>query len=160
MEDMMFTLKVTEDEIQKTLEVMKQNVYPNSASLLELAFWVFDYAMTYDIETGMKDITEIDLRKVRLCIAELRKRGVLIIAKRGYSIAGDDPEPAIHFLNGLYSRAHNLTKEADIMYHGIKQKYGDEVAKRVVVPDGQPFLGASFHTMRASKAFGEPAFQK
>ena len=51
---------------------------------------------------------------------------------------GDDPEPAIHFVNGLYSRAHKLTQEADIMYGLIKQKYGDAVSAKVEQLPKQP----------------------
>ena len=129
---MSFNLKVTEDEIQEVLEVLKEYVYPLSITSGMIADKLFraDTYVCWDIQT----------RKVRLCIAELRKRGYLIIAKRGYSMAGDDPEPVIHFINGMYSRAHSLTTDADIMYHGLKQKYGDAVSAKVEQLPGQPML--------------------
>ena len=141
----MFKLTVTEDEIQATLKQLEKIIYPDSVSLMFIAFFVFDYADTADDNLGIDEVTEIDMRKIRLCINELRSRGYLIIAKRGYSFAGVDPEPAIHFLNGLYSRAYELTKEADIMYRGIKQKYGDEVAAKVQQMPEQPALGGVFN---------------
>ena len=135
----MFSLKVTESEIQAVHDVIKKYVYPEAASLKELSF------LSFHTSTN-----EIAKRKVRLCIQELRKRGVLIIAKRGYSLAGDDPEAAIHFVNGLYSRAHNLTKEADIMYGLIMKQYGINAAMTVKMKPDQP----------AFEGFIEPAFQK
>ena len=37
----MFTLKVTEDEIQKALKCLKANVYPSSIGLWDIAWNVF-----------------------------------------------------------------------------------------------------------------------
>jgi hypothetical protein len=105
------------------------------------------------------------MRKVRLCIVELRKRGYLIIAKRGYSMAGDDPAEVIHFINGLYSRAYKLTCEADIMFHAMKMKYGDAVSEKVQQLPGQPVIAFppikesdKFHTKVYSQS--EPPFRK
>jgi hypothetical protein len=53
---------------------------------------------------------------------------------------GDDPEPAIHYLNTIYSRARKLTQQADILYGLIKQKYGAEVALKVEQLPQQPAL--------------------
>lgn len=140
----MFNLTVTEDEIHAVHDVIKKYVYPEHISSIYIAWKVFHQ------ESFEGAPSEITLRKVRLCIIELRKRGVLIIAKRGYSLAGDDPEAAIHFVNGLYSRAHNLTKEADIMYGLIMKKYGINAAMTVKMKPDQP----------AFEGFIEPAFQK
>ena len=130
-ERIMFTLTVTEKEIQDTLETLNRYVYPVSINLYGVAWNVFKNSF---------EIGEIEKRKVRLCIAELQNRGHLIIAKRGYSMAGDDPEPVIHYLNGLYSRKDKLTKKADCLYHQVKQKYGDAVALKVEQLPGQPAI--------------------
>lgn len=149
----MFKLTVSEDEIQATLKVIEKYVYPEHISSIYIAWKAFQQE-SFEVAPN-----EITLRKVRLCIKELRSRGYLIIAKRGYSMAGNDPEQAIHFLNGLYSRAYELTKEADIMFHEIKRKYGDEVAAKVQVMPGQPtidFVPVTTH----NEPFAEPVFQK
>ena len=147
----MFSLTVTEDEIQEVLEVLKEYVYPLSITSGMIADKLFraDTYVCWDIQT----------RKVRLCIAELRKRGYLIIAKRGYSLAGDDPEQVIHFINGMYSRAHSLTTDADIMYREAKKKYGDNIREKITVLPGQPVLGMVFHDAKLS-AIVEPPFRK
>lgn len=154
---MSFNLTVTEDEIQEVLEVLKEYVYPLSITSGMIADKLFraDTYVCWDIQT----------RKVRLCIAELRKRGYLIIAKRGYSLAGDDPTEVIHFINGMYSRAHSLTTDADIMYHGLKQKYGDAVSAKVEQLPKQPVIAFppikesdKFHTKVYSQS--EPPFRK
>ena len=124
----MFSLGVSPQEIQDTLFQLKDVIYPNSIKLQELTSIIFGTS------------SDIQQRKVRLAIAELRKQGYLVIAKNGYSLAGDDPEVVIHFVNGLYSRAHKLTQEADIMYHEFKKKYGDEAAKKICQLLGQPML--------------------
>ena len=129
----MFTLKVTDDEIQKVLKCLKANVYPSSIGLWDIAWNVF-----YKVDSRV--VGSIELRKVRLCIKALRKQGYLIIAKRGYSMDGDDPEPTIHFINGMYSRAYSLTVDADIMFHELKKKYGDAVSEKVEMIPGQPGL--------------------
>ena len=145
----MFDLKVTDDEIQRTLymlEMMKS--IPIQLNILTRGvYWKHD---------------DISKRKVRLCIAELRKRGYLIIAKRGYSMAGDDPEPAIHFINGLYSRAYKLTREADIMFHELKKKYGDAVSEKVKVNPDQPMLDITQADINAQldRINGESVYQK
>ena len=150
----MFTLKVTEDEIKKVLDVIELTEYPNKIALENIAFYIFGDRGSY---TG-----EIEMRKVRLCIVELRKRGYLIIAKRGYSMAGDDPEPVIHFINGMYSRAHSLTTDADIMYHGLKHKYGDAVSAKVEQLPKQPMLDVLDTPIHnpAYRMIGEPPFRK
>jgi len=169
----MFSLTVTDLEINDVLSELTGIEYPNSIKLEELTRIIFGTS------------TDIQRRKVRLAIAELRKRGYLIIAKRGYSMAGDNPEQVIHFINGLYSRAHKLTDEADTMFHELKRKYGDEVSAKVKVNPDQPMLGGFFDVekfKRLGKHFestsnsiiktqadidaqldrmnGEPAFQK
>jgi len=128
---MSFNLTVTDIETTKVFNVVSAYTYPNHISLHELADICFH------------SVGDIAQRKVRLCIKALRKRGYLIIAKRGYSMAGDDPEPVIHFINGMYSRAHSLTTDADIMYRGLKQKYGDAVSEKVQQLPGQPMLDIS-----------------
>ena len=125
----MFTLTVTEKEIQDTLAVLEQYIYPSSIKLWNISALIYG-----------NGISPIAKRKVRLSIEALRKQGYLIIAKRGYSMAGDDPTEVIHFINGLYSRANKLTTEADIMFHGLKQKYGDAVALKVEQLPGQPAI--------------------
>jgi len=141
----MFNLKVNEDEIRRCLKIIQVSTYPQQIELRDIAWKMFQY------------MGSTEKRKVRLCIKELRKRGYLIIAKRGYSMAGDDPEPVIHFINGMYSRAHSLTTDADIMYHGLKQKYGDAVSAKVEQLPKQPMIG--FTDYRLEKV-GEPAFRK
>ena len=148
----MFSLQPTKQEIVDTLFQLKDVIYPNSIKLAELTRIIYGTS------------TDIDRRKVRLCIAELRKRGYLIIAKRGYSMAGDDPTEVIHFINGMYSRAHSLTTDADIMYHGLKQKYGDAVSEKVQQMPGQPMLdiihnGADVFG-RMCQVANEPPFRK
>ena len=128
----MFTLGVSPREIQDTLFQLKDVIYPRSIKLAELTRIIFGTS------------TDIQRRKVRLAIKILRKQGHLIIANNGYSMAGDDPEPVIHFINGMCSRAHSLTTDADIMYRGLKQKYGDSVAEKVEMIPGQP--GLNMHT--------------
>jgi hypothetical protein len=123
---MSFNLTVTEKEIQDVLDILRVFVYPEQVRLRDLTFEIYQY------------MGETEKRKVRLCIAELRKRGYLIIAKRGYSIAGDDPEQVIHFINGLYSRANKLTSEADIMFHEFKKKYGGKQSKKICQLPEQP----------------------
>jgi hypothetical protein len=158
---MSFNLTVTEEEIKETLNQLNKNIYPNSASLDELTFYVFNYADTVDDNLGIVDITDIDRRKVRLCIAELRKRGFLIIAKRGYSLAGDDPEQVIHFINGLYSRANKLTKEADVMFHEFKKKYGDKASAKIEAHPGQTWLDVTGIEPQPIKVYiPEPPFRK
>jgi hypothetical protein len=146
----MFNLKVTEDEIQSTLKGLS-NCY-TSGKLPAITKYIYGSSIS------------IEMRKVRLCIQELRKRGCLIIAtNKGYVISGDDPEPAIHFVNGLYSRAHKLTAEADIMYGLIKQKYGDEVAMKVEQLPKQPMIDfdiSQCKTITREEMFGEPPFEK
>ena len=127
----MFSLTVSNDNIQDTLELLKY-MFPEKISLPGISFYVY------------QKTDEISLRKTRLCITSLRKKGYLIIANNGYVLAGDDPEPVIHFINGLYSRAYKLTHEADEMYHLTKQKYGDSVAEKVEMIPGQP--GLNMHT--------------
>ena len=135
----MFTLTVTEDEIQDTLGTLELFA-PDSAKLPSISWVVYN------------NMGEISKRKVRLCIAALREKGHLIIAtNKGYVLAGDNPEQVIHFINGLYSRAHKLTAEADTMFHELKRKYGNEVSAKVKVNPDQPML---------EPMFGEPAFQK
>jgi hypothetical protein len=127
---MMLKMKITEKEIQDVLDLMP--VYPEYVERHELA------NLYYLWRDNSRTIVD---RKVRLCIAELRRRGHPIIAlKKGYCIMGDDPEPAIHYLNTIYSRAHKLTQQADILYGLIKGKYGDEVALRVDQLPQQPAL--------------------
>ena len=121
----MFSLGVSPREIQDVLFQLKDVIYPKSIKLAELTRIIFGTS------------TDIQQRKARLAIKLLRKQGYLIIAKRGYSMAGDDPTEAIHFINGMYSRAHSLTTDADIMYHGLKQKYGDAVSAKVEQIPGQ-----------------------
>lgn len=150
----MFKLTVTKDEIQATLKVIEAYEYPEQITLGNIAWHVF----MIRLNKSSSYTSKIELRKVRLCIKELRSRGYLIIAKRGYSMAGDDPEPAIHFLNGLYSRAYELTKEADIMYHGMKHKYGDEVSEKIEMVPGQP--GLNMHTYDLPDKQSEPIYQK
>lgn len=130
----MFKMKVTEEEIRNVMELIP--VYPN-----RIVRRGFLYNLVLD-ECGGWDYSPVILdRKVRLCIAELRRRRHPIISlKKGYALMGDDPEPAVHFINGLYSRAHKLTQQADIMYGLVKQKYGDEVAQKVEQSPGQPAL--------------------
>jgi hypothetical protein len=126
---MMLKMKITEREIQDVLRVMP--VHPEFIERRNI--W---YRLMWKDDS--KDIFD---RRVRLCIAELRRRGHPIIAlKKGYCIMGDDPEPAIHYLNTIYSRAHKLTQQADILYGLIKGKYGDEVALRVDQLPQQPAL--------------------
>jgi len=124
--------------------------YPNSIKLAELTRIIYGTS------------TDIQRRKVRLCIKALRKRGYLIIAKRGYSMAGDDPTEVIHFINGMYSRAHSLTTDTDIMYHGLKQKYGDAVSEKVQQMPGQPMMTFKDVTSieKHGQAYSEPAFRK
>ena len=55
-------------------------------------------------------------------------------------MAGKDPEPVIHYLNGLYSRKDKLTKKADCLYHQVKQKYGYETSLKVEQLPGQPAI--------------------
>jgi len=116
---MSFNLTVTDLEINDVLSELTGIEYPNSIKLQELTRIIFGTS------------TNIQRRKVRLAIKLLRKQGYLIIASNGYSMAGDDPTEVIHFINGMYSRAHSLTTDADIMYHGLKQKYGDAVSVKV-----------------------------
>lgn len=141
----MFSLTVEKWEVNDTLRELNNYCYPNSIKLAELTRIIYGTS------------TDIQQRKVRLSIETLRKQGYLIIAKRGYSMAGEDPEQAIHFVNGLYSRAHKLTQEADIMYHAFKQKYGDELLGKIEQLPKQPMIG--FTDYRLEK-IGEPAFQK
>ena len=124
----MFSLTVTDLEINDVLSELTGIEYPNSIKLQELTRIIFGTS------------TDIQRRKVRLSIKLLRKQGWLIIARNGYSFAGDDPEPVIHFINGMYSRAHSLTTDADIMYHGLKQKYGDAVSAKVEQLPKQPMI--------------------
>ncbi len=147
---MSFNLTPNKQEIDDTLFQLKDVIYPNSIKLAELTRIVFGTS------------TDIQQRKVRLCIAELRKRGYLIIAKRGYSMAGDDPTEVIHFINGMYSRAHSLTTDADIMYHGLKQKYGDAVSAKVEQLPKQPMLDVLDTPIHnpAYRLIGEPPFRK
>jgi hypothetical protein len=145
MEAKMFSLTVTDLEINDVLSELTGIEYPNSIKLAELTRIIFGTS------------TDIQQRKVRLAIKLLRKQGYLIIAKRGYSMAGDDPTEVIHFINGMYSRAHSLTTDADIMYRGLKQKYGDAVSAKVEQLPKQPMIG--FTDYRLEKV-GEPAFRK
>lgn len=124
----MFSLKVTDVDVTKVFNVVSAYIMPNHISLHELADICFH------------SVGDIAQRKVRLCIVELRNRGYLIIGKRGYSMAGDDPAPVIEFVNKMYSRANNITKSTDIMFHGLKQKYGDSVSEKVHAMPGQPML--------------------
>ena len=150
----MFSLTVTDLEINDVLSELTGIEYPNSIKLQELTRIIFGTS------------TDIQRRKVRLCIKELRKRGYLIIAKRGYSMAGDDPEPVIHFINGMYSRAHSLTTDADIMYHGLKQIYGDAVSAKVEQLPKQPMLPEKqlivkcINDIKSREQIVEPPFRK
>ena len=150
----MFSLGVSPREIQDTLFVLKYMIYPDSIKLAELTRMVFGTS------------TDIQRRKVRLAIKLLRKQGYLIIARNGYSFAGDDPEPVIHFINGMYSRAHSLTTDADIMYHGLKQKYGDAVSAKVEQLPGQPMLPEKqlivkcINDIKSREQVVEPPFRK
>lgn len=78
----MFSLRVSEEEIQETLKVIEKYVYPEHISSIYIAWKAFQQ------ESFEGAPSEITLRKVRLCITELRKRGYPIIAKRGYSMMG------------------------------------------------------------------------
>jgi hypothetical protein len=154
MEAKMFSLKVNEDEIRRCLKIIQVSTYPQQIELRDIAWKMFQY------------MGSTEKRKVRLCIKELRKRGYLIIARNGYSFAGDDPEPVIHFINGMYSRAHSLTTDADIMYHGLKQKYGDAVSAKVEQLPGQPMLPEKqlivkcINDIKSREQVVEPPFRK
>jgi len=106
--------KVEEVDVKTTLNVISKFIYPLSINRKFLSHCIFE---------SDSDIAD---RKVRLCIAELRKRGYFIIAKNGYSRAGNEAEPAIRFIQQLYSRAAKLRAEADILYGLAKAKYGDK----------------------------------
>jgi len=105
-------------------------------------------------------IDPISDRLVRLCITALQEKGYLIFASNGYMLAGDDPEPVIHYLNGLYSRRYKLGLKADNMFHELKRKYGDEVAKRVEQLPQQSFFSNPFCYPVASGNNIEPPFHK
>ena len=147
----MFTLTVTEDEITTALELLL-HMFPEKISLPGISFYVY------------QKTDEISKRKTRLCITALRAKGHLIVGNKGYVLAGDDPEQVIHFVNGLYSRAHKLTKEADTMFYELKRKYGNEVSAKVKVNPDQPALGGFFDTSQVEPIgkewLTEPAFQK
>ena len=148
----MFSLGVSPREIQDTLFQLKDVIYPQSIKLVELTRIIFGTS------------TDIQQRKVRMAIKWLRKQGYLIIARNGYSMAGDDPEPVIHFINGMYSRAHSLTTDADIMYRGLKQKYGDAVSAKIQQMPGQPMLFRDVTQAdieaQLDRINGEPPFRK
>lgn len=127
----MFSLTVTEQEIKDTVYQLTNVVYPKSVTRQELSQIVFG------------DNSDIHQRKIRLCITELRKRGYFIIAKHGYSFAGNEAEPAIHFVNSLYSRANKLKAEADLLYGLAKAKYGDKECEKVEPSPSQAWLGIS-----------------
>jgi len=150
MEAKMFSLKPSPEEINDVFYNLQLVVHPNTIKLVELTRIIFGTA------------TDIQQRKVRLAIAHLRKLGFLIIGERGYYMAGDDPEPVIHFINGMYSRAHSLTTDTDIMYHGLKQKYGDAVSEKVQQMPGQPMMTFKDVTSieKHGQAYSEPAFRK
>jgi hypothetical protein len=160
MEAKMFSLKVSEKEIQDVLGLLQTHIHPNFIVRDGFRFILALSEYGWDFRKSMSE------RKVRLCIAELRKRGYPVIScKKGYAIMGDDPEPAIHFVNGLYSRAHKLTQEADIMYGLIKQKYGDAVSAKVEQLPKQPVIAFppikesdKFHTKVYSQS--EPPYRK
>jgi hypothetical protein len=148
----MFSLIPSPEEIKKALETLEMmEHHPIKLNILTgSVYWKRD---------------EISKRKTRLCIAALREKGHLIIATNsGYMLAGDDPTDVIHFINGLYSRAHKLTKEADIMFHGVKQKYGGTFTSRVQQLPGQPVLLSEITQVdidaQHDRMNGEPAFQK
>jgi hypothetical protein len=150
----MFSLGVSPREIQDVLSVLSGAVYPKRYSLRSMTEYIFG------------NVDPIKMRKVRLAIKILRKHGHLIIANNGYSMAGDDPEPVIHFINGMYSRAHSLTTDADIMYHGLKQKYGDAVSAKVEQLPGQPMLPEKqlivkcINDIKSREQIVEPPFRK
>lgn len=127
----MFSLTVTEQEIHYTLYNLEDVTYPKSVTRQELSRIVFG------------NTSDIHQRKIRLCITELRKRGYFIIAKRGYSFAGNEAEPSIHFINSLYSRANKLKAEADLLYGLAKEKYGDKECAKVEPSPSQAWLGIS-----------------
>ena len=140
----MFTLTVTEDEITTALELLL-HMFPEKISLPGISFYVY------------QKTDEISKRKTRLCITALRAKGHLIVGNKGYVLAGDDPEQVIHFINGLYSRAHKLTKEADTMHREACRKYGNQITEKIEMIPGQPGLeGLAI----VYKNYGEPAFQK
>jgi hypothetical protein len=140
---MSFTLKPTQEDIDKVLAMLQSADSPLDRDYISIKVY-----------GGMHSI---DDRKTRLCIAALQEKGYLVYSDNGYLLAGDDPEPVIHYLNGLYSRAHKLTAKADTLYYEIKRKYGDEVAKRVEQLPKQPMIG--FTDYRLEKV-GEPSFHK
>ena len=69
---MSFNLTVTEDEIQKTLNILANHVYPKSVSLEDIAYYVF--ADSFGDVAYLVCPNEIDKRKIRSCIKEIRKR--------------------------------------------------------------------------------------
>jgi len=65
---MSFNLKVTETEINKTLKVLEDYVYPASISLEDLFIEV--YERTYPDVVILCEPDDIEKRKVRVCIQE------------------------------------------------------------------------------------------
>ncbi|MFA5208319.1 MAG: hypothetical protein WC428_06780 [Candidatus Paceibacterota bacterium] len=146
----MFNLTVDQQDVDRLLGMFQEAESPYDLDYMA--------AVIYD------KIDSITTRKVRLCITALQERGFIVYSNdHGYLLAGDDPEPVIHYLNGLYSRAHKLTAKADTLYRELKRKYGDEVAKRVEQLPGQPALGGYFDTSKMPVAivgYCEPPFHK
>ena len=143
----MFSLQPTKQEINDTLNQLVYS-YPNPIKLAELTRIIFGTS------------TEIQKRKVRLAITELRKLGYLIIGERGYSLDGSDPAPVIEFINKMYSRANNITKTADIMFHGLKQKYGDAVSEKVQQMPGHPMLIDGGYFERIKRSLSETEYKR
>jgi hypothetical protein len=124
---MSFSKQPTNEQIEHVLE------------LLQTGIGELTHRDTLCVEV-YGSIDPISDRLVRLCITALQEKGYLVFASNGYMLASDDPEPVIHYLNGLYSRANKLIKKADNMFHELKRKYGDEVAKKVEQLPGQPMI--------------------
>jgi hypothetical protein len=144
----MFTRQPTSEQIEYTLALLQK------AANFDIAL----HRDTLQLEV-YGSIDPISDRLVRLCITALQEKGYLIFASNGYMLAGDDPEPVIRYLNGLYSRANKLTAKADKMYHELKRNYGDEVAAKVEQFPGQTFL-LHADVINITHEVSEPPFHK
>ena len=83
-------------------------------------------------------------RKVRYIISKLQTDGALIItdvSEGAYFWIGNNPDTAIRYLQGEYSRANKITTKANALYNSLAHEFGQAIANKAKSTDTQPGLG-------------------
>jgi len=124
-----FEIKLSDNELKNVELEISLYKFPGVINKQDVAIDIFGSCSDWNI------------RKVREAVSRLQEKGYPIIAHHGgYSVFGDDPQPVIEYLNREYHRVYEATKKNDQIFHALKQKYGDAVAKKVEQLPGESWL--------------------